>query len=658
MNQFKHLFEPIQVGNLTVKNRIALAPMSFTRQQPGGGMSDEWIAFIESVAKGGTGLITVGEADVGFFTKDNLCYLTHDDVIQVGDPKVFSRLRLMSEAIHRHGAVASIELAHGGACVPMDINKGKRPIGPGPFPTDRGIRGFGDQVIPLDEAMMNEVADDYAESAGILREAGFDMVMLHFAHGTLPHQFFSPIFNKRTDNYGGCIENRVRFPLMILNRIRQRVGSGFPLDVRISGSEVIEGGYPVEDLIEICRRIEDSVDMISISCGGVFHPEATARMAPVSFLERGCNVKYAAAVRKAGMKVPVSCVGAIAEPSHMEQILEDGDADMIYMGHALIAEPALADKALHGRIDELHRCLRCNNCQHHLFREPERQMRCAINPIVGHEQKNYDSSIPAKSKKTVLIAGGGPAGMQAALTAADRGHRVILCEKEERLGGALWFCEDVAFKSDVKVYMDRVIKRTLNDPSIEVRLNTEVTPEYAAIIGADAVFAAIGSEHIIPPIPGVDGKNVMTAKHMFQHMDDVGENVVVIGGGLVGCETAIHLGQNGRKVTLLEMTPQLAVDANQSYGHAIHENLDKYTVQMPSCKCLGIDEGCVQCERDGQPVTLAADTVILAVGMRENNEEAWKLRPAALEFSILGDCNEARRILEAVHDGFFAAMDL
>ncbi|MGB9662785.1 MAG: FAD-dependent oxidoreductase [Moorellaceae bacterium] len=651
--KYPHLFSPLKIGNLILRNRIGLAPMSFTKQAPGGGFSEEQIAFIEAVAKGGAGLITVGETLVG-----NHDGRTHDDIIMLGDPAVRRGLFRLAEVAHRHGAAISIEINHGGAMASPSFNKGRCPVGPSKFSRDLGFAEVnGEMVVEIDEATMDRIADDFAEAVWTVKECGFDMAQIHMGHGWLLHQFLSPLFNHRKDQYGGSLENRVRFPLMVLDRIRQKVGRDFPLDVRISGTDVLEGGLDVQEVARICTLLQDRIDLISVSCGGIYHKRATARMSPHVFLERGCNVYLAEEIRK-HVKIAVSTVGALADPHHLEEIIAGGKADLVYMGRALIADHELPNKALHGKDEEIFRCIRCYSCQHGLFNEPHRLMRCAINPTVGFEGKGFDVIVPAPTRKRVLIAGGGPAGLMAALTAAKRGHEVILCEKSDKLGGTLNFSNHVDFKADIKIYKDRLVKWVVNHPGIEVRLNTRVTSELSREVAPDALIVAIGAVPIVPSIPGVEQPNVFLAKDIFGREEQLGDKVVVVGGGLVGCETAVHLAHRGKKVTLVETTYNLAADATLTHREALLERLEETVNVLVNTSCTEITGNIVRCISGGLPVEIKADTVVIAVGMRELSDEAYALGEEVIEFKVVGDCRRVGKILTAVRDGYFAALDL
>lgn len=656
--KYPTLFSPLQIGSMIVKNRIALAPMSYTKRSPDGGFAEENLRYIEKVAKGGAGLITLGESIIGD-GKGACGGKSHVDIVMLTAPDNRRSLWRLSDLVHRYNVKLSVEVSHGGVFSPVEFNHGMPPMGPSKFENDLGFnRGDGTSVHVMDEKDMSLVADTFADTIAVLRESGFDMAQIHMGHGWLLHQFLSPMFNRRTDDYGGSLENRVRFPMIVLDRIRKKVGRDFPLDVRISGYEPIPGGMVIEDVVEICKLLAPKVDMISVSCGGVYHDAAAERMSPSMFMPQGINVYLAEAVRKADIGIPVSTVGALSDPAYMEEVISSGKADMCNIAHGLICDPYLPKKALHGQDEDIMPCLRCNTCQDSLCRQPQKLMRCAINPLVGLEgEPGLDPTIPAKHAKRVLVAGGGPAGMEAAYIAAQRGHQVILCEKENHLGGTLNISRTVSFKSRMKQYMEYLIHHVEAQPNIEVRLNCTVTPDLVRQIAPDAVFAALGAVAVVPPIPGIDSKLVITGKDVHGREDEVGQRVVVIGGGLVGAETAIHLLELGKQVTVVEMTSAVAADCAASHHYACMSRLTEATLLL-NTRCVQVTDRSVVVERDGQQTELAADTVILAAGMRALTKESYALDIDALDFAVIGDAVKPGKIQDATRTGFFAAMDL
>ena len=664
MNQYKNLFSPIEVGNLTLKNRIALAPMSFTVQNFDRGYPQECLQMIERVAKGGCGLIIMGETVCGEGGK------SHDDMIMLDEPKIDRSLFKMAEVCHRYGAAISVEISHGGAFAHKEFNGGNAPMAPSHYSNAPGFaRGNGDWVRPMTREDMVKVADQFAQAVKRVKDNGFDMAQIHFGHGWLIHEFLSPLFNTRTDEYGGSVENRMRFPLEILRRIREVVGRDFPLDIRISGTEVchesLEGGLDTADVIEICKAASEYVDMISVSCGGIHHFHTVQRMSPSVYIERGRNVYLAAAVRsalrEAGIMIPVSTVGALAQPEMMEQIVATGQADICNMARALIADPELPRKAKAGRDDEILHCIRCSACLSHIARNPERLARCTINPVVGHENEtDVDCNVPAPTSKNLVIVGGGPAGLEAAITAARRGHKVTILEKKDHLGGQLDFADYVPFKEDIKIYRDKRIALVEKDPNITVLLNTVATPELVAEMNPDACFAAIGAVHKELNVPGMEKNNVIYADELHANEDKLGSRIAVIGGGLTGSETAVYLADQGKNVVLIGRRNQFAFDASMPHMTATQYQIQTKLEAYSNTAVVEITEQGVLCreKETGREFLVEADTVIVAVGMKALSREATAFEGDISEFRFIGDCSKASTIRYATMQGYWAAMNL
>ena len=643
MFEYPNLFSPLRVGPLMLKNRIKTAPMSMTELGAKEELTPDIIAFYESLAAGGAAVVTIGESIVRTTNGK-----THDQMIMLGREEVRPSLIKVAEAIHSHGALANIEISHGGAMADPEYNNGEKSIGPVSFMDD-----LGDEIIGMDEDMMDDVANAFAEAAETVRDCGFDMVMIHAGHGWLLSQFLSPLSNTRTDEYGGSLENRARFPIKVIDRVRKRVGSSIAIDIRISGSEFLAGGIEIADSVEFCRLIEDKVDIINVSAGAPW----TTRMVLSTFEERGLNSELSAAVKKAVTKIPVSSVGAYTSPAMMERFIIEGKADSFVIGRGLLADPQIPNKARDSRIKEIRTCIRCFTCNEGLYYKG-RVLRCSVNPTTGFETEAKLKGHTAEIKKKVIIAGGGPAGMQAAITASKRGHEVALYEKSEVLGGALRFARHITFKSDLNKLTD-TLTFELFSQKVKLYLGTELTPEIVRREEPDVLISAIGAEPLLPPIKGLDSSTVVLGTDIYEDDVDFGLNVVIIGGGLVGCETGIHLAMQGINVTILEMREGVALDATPGYRGFMMPLLDEHTMVYTGMQVTEIvPDRVIAISRDGAEHQYKADTVILATGMQPLSEEVEAFRSTVRDFRVIGDCKKAGKVTQAIRSGYDAAMSI
>ncbi|MBW1801357.1 MAG: FAD-dependent oxidoreductase, partial [Deltaproteobacteria bacterium] len=437
--KFPNLCRPLKIGDVTLRNRMVSAPMAFPDITPEGHVTKEAAAFYELRAKGGAAVVTLSECIVHIKTG-----MSHSRHINLQDEGVLAGLTEAARSIKRHGALANVELSHGGKYAGVDVAKtpqGKAPVRYGP---SAEILPNGARVEEMPRDLVHEIVAAFGQGAALIKRAGFDMVLIHGGHGWLIHQFFSPASNRRTDEYGcDTIENRARFALEVLDSIRAAVGPGFPIEFRMSGEEHIPGGYGVHDAIQFAKLMESRIDLLQVSTGA--HENSFAITHPSMFAERGCHVHLAAEIKR-HVRIPVACIGALNDPEQMEEIIASGKADVVEMARALLADPFLPGKVMLGRDDEIVKCIRCFTC---LAERVHTQTRiCSINPVIGRE---YESrfALPASEPKKVLVAGGGPGGMETAMTAAQCGHRVILCEKSGKLGGALKCVKAFSFKKDL-----------------------------------------------------------------------------------------------------------------------------------------------------------------------------------------------------------------
>lgn len=641
--KYPNLFKPIVLANNVFRNRIFASPQGYYNvggdNLPGADMA----AFFERKALGGAASVCVGDCIVDIDTGRHYPFL-----LDMKDENTLPGLSALASAISRHGAVASAELSHAGMYATESASRSGKFYGP------VAMEGKYGPVEEMSEDMILSIAKSFGSAAAWAKRCGFGMVTIHGGHGWLLGQFYSPKLNTRSDKWGGSLENRLRFPLLVVEEVRKAVGRNFPIEYRMSGSECCESGYDLSDGVELAKALDGKVDLIHVSAGHHEVPSAMVITHPSMFLPDGCNVYLAAEIKK-HVKTPVATVGAFTSPEHMEAVIAEGMADVVEIARQSLADPDLPFKARTGRDDEIRRCIRCNNCfggagEHRI---PE----CAINPEISHELQYRSLPLP-KTLKKVLVIGGGVGGMEAALTAAQRGHKVVLCEKSGQLGGALRCEHLVPFKQNMMAYLDKQAY-LLEKSGVEVRLNTPVTPDYAEAEAADVIIAALGARPAKPPIKGIDGANVYGAEEVYVKPELAGENVTILGGGLVGIELGLFLTGLGKKVTIVEMLPRLSVHPFSMHSLALEVEIPKRGISVHlSTAASEIYEGGLKLKGPDGEFELAADTVIYATGQRPLQTEAIELSSCAPEFYQLGDCVVPKNIHAATSVAHMIACDI
>lgn len=636
-NQYPNLFTPLEIRGRLFKNRIISAP-NMLFQVVNGRPTDYYVGYLEHKAKGGAAVVNLGEVpicDGGSHTPQ--LKLSAENLNIFGE---------MAAAIKQHGALASVELTHGGRCARPFYNQ-KPVIGPVTEITETGTF-----VTAMTEKDMDDIAAAYAESAAYAMAAGFDIAHIHAAHSWLFTQFLSPIVNKRTDRYGGSLENRMRFPLMCLKRVRERVGNGMIVSMRLSGSERREGGFTPGDIAEFLSLAQKYIDFVEISTEGWLY------CMPSTYIPWETNRAFSAAVKRSGkVSIPVFLLGSIVSPEMAEEIIASGDADGVSLSRALIADPCLPNKARAGRSEDITPCLRCLRCTD--GDNATRFFRCSVNPCTAHETRTgfMEDVGKALHKKNVLVIGGGPAGIEAAVTAAERGHAVTLCEKTGSLGGTVRYAAHDELKPDLRRYLAYIVRRAERS-GVDILLNTEATPELAARLKPDHIIVAAGAE----PIPPTFIAGWQRSRHVLDiyfHPETVkGDNIAIIGGGLSGVEAGLHLAALGKKVTVLEKFKCLS-NCGTTYGWGVMYAVEKYGVSLINdASCLEITADGVVYEKDGEKMLQRADSVFYAVGMRSRRETYLALADKAPFVDIVGDARAVARIGEAVGSGYFAALDI
>ena len=644
---YPHLCSPITIGNVTFRNRMFSAPMGGTDITNDGCIGPKSTAFYELRAKGGAAAVTVSECMVHPATDGSHAYHLDESILNSLASATYT-----ADAIRRHGAIPSLELSHSGMYSGTYITDKSRQKGLAQWGPSACTRPDGVKVGELTKEMIADIVRSYGHVAGLAKRAGFEMIMIHGGHGWLINQFFSPYFNHRGDEYGGSLENRCRFAVEVLQSVRAAVGPGFPIEFRMSGSELFEGGYDLAEGCRIAQQIEPYINLLHVSAGT--YQRGFGDTHPSMFKEHGCNVYLAAEIKK-HVSVPVATIGGLNDPAQMEEIIASGKADVVYMARALLADPQLPNKVMANREGEIVRCLRCFTCM--AERAATATRRCTVNPLIGRELEG-DTVYPAPEKKKVLVAGGGPGGLYAAYTAARRGHQVILCEKDGELGGILKSEQALPFKREM-YELAGTYAALARKAGVEIRLNTAVTPELAEIEAPDALIIAVGSAPLVPPIPGLDGDNVVIVNNYYKEKDKVTDDVVVFGGGLAGCECAIHLGQEGKRVHLVEMRDALAPDANVRHRPLLLKEIERYATVHTGCKGLEVRSDGIVCEtKGGERILVPGTSVICALGQRSRTAGVDALRDCAPFVRVIGDAAKVSTITNAVYWGYHAALDI
>lgn len=643
---YPHLFSEIRIGNIRLKNRIIAAPTSPSMITSAGHFTKEMIAYLEEKAMGGASVVTYGEAIVHSATGKS-----HNKQLQLDSFGVRQGLRQATRAIHNAGAYANIQLSHGGKYGGLTSVGGDQDgceVAYGPI---YEVTPVG-EVQEMPKELILEIVNAYRKSAQLCKDCGFDMIQIHAAHGWLFSQFLSPVQNTRTDEFGGSIENRTRFLRMVLDAVRAAVGPGFPIEIRLSGDDLADNGLGMDECAQVAKLIEDQVDLYNISCGNHEDPEMFCRTHPSAFYKRGVNVYLAEAIRKVVSK-PVACVGSLNDPAAMETIIASGQADIVELGRALLADPNLPQKALMGQAQNITPCIRCYEC----FGETVKgeSIKCSVNPTMGQQ---LWEKVPRKApayKKRVLVIGGGPGGMEAAITASRRGHEVTLVEKSNRLGGNLYPAGVPYFKTDIIQLCDVMIRR-VKESGVHLILETEVTAEYIRIFDPDALVVAIGSKELYPPIKGMDLPHVVMAISAEIDPKRLGKRVAIMGGGLVGSEAAVSFHRQGLECTIIEMKGAVAEEVNSFYRGGLMAEVLKAAVCLVDTKVKEIIPEGLICESAGNEFVVEADSVVCALGFQAPYQMVDSFCEIVDEYYIVGDCNHVGQIYDAINQAYYVGM--
>jgi len=634
----KHLFTPFRIRHLSLKNRIVMPGLASFLFEEDGSVTDRTVEHYRRRAAGGPAMV-ITEA----------CAVSPEGIVslhqaRIYDDRFIEGLAKISAAIRSEGAVAALQIHHSGRQTSARLIR-QDPLAPSDLPCP-SIQG---RVTPLSIVGIQELIQKFGAAAQRARQAGFELVEIHGAHGYLINQFLSGFSNIRSDLYGGDTIGRARFAREIVQEVRRRVGSDFPVSFKISAQEFVPGGLTVEESIEILKILEGAgIDIVQVSAGNDATPEWICQ--PM-FMKKGCLTDSAASIKHA-LKIPVMAVGRINDPFLADKIIKENTADLVCMGRGLLADPEMPIKAREGRLEEIRSCLACNTCLESIFRKG--RVECLVNPVLGRE--THLNFRPALKTRKIMVIGSGPGGLNAAWVAAKRGHEVHLFEKKEAIGGKLIVGSVPGFKKEISSLIKFLITQTRMS-GVKFHLNCEVTPALIRAANPDVVILAAGAMPLLPPVEGIDKQLVVSVDDIMDGRQPDGDRIVVIGGGASGCETALYLAELGCNVAVVEMRSEMAANVEAITRKVILKKLEENKVTMlAGFKLVRIlDNGVEISGSDGAEIFIEADRVFIAVG---NQPDTRLYRQISLsgsgpgyEIHRIGDCMEPRSIKEAIYEG-------
>jgi len=665
---YNYLFSPIKINNLEIKNRIAYPALgllySYDRK-----LNDRYMEFYKERANGGVGILTIGPVGVDYIGSGVV-------VLGIDNDDVIPDFKKLTDIIKAGGARPWIQLFHAGAYSHPILIDGQTPIAPSP------VYSKYSKTTPKEMTAedIETVQEAFAGAAYRAVEAGFEGVEIIASAGYLLTQFLSPLRNERTDQYGGSFENRVRFPREVIERVRKRVGQDFPVTIRMAGNDFVPGSNTDKETAEIAKIYEAAgIDAINVTGG--WHetkvPQLPMELPRSAFSFLSLNIKKA-------VSVPVMASNRISDPDTAEEIIQNGYADMVNLGRVLIADPEWPKKAFEGRKDEIRPCTGCSQgCTDMVFQG--QPVFCVGNPRAGYETERKITK--TSDPKKVMVIGAGAGGMEAAVTAHKAGHQVEIYDRDRDIGGQLWLAGAPPHKKEIWEFI-RFYRAMINKYDIPLSLHTEVTLDLIKKKKPDHIIIAEGAEPISPPIPGIDGPEVLSSWKVLKENPPLGKKVAVIGGGSVGLETALFVAAKGTltpevlhflfayeaesverlrelmfngtsQVTVFEMLPKAGKDVGRSTRWVLFDNLKRYGITvLTDTKVLSIKNGLIQYEKETEEGSMQFDHVVVASGSRSKNHLSQLIEDTGIAFSTVGDCIKPGKINDAIHGGFLAAVNI
>jgi 2,4-dienoyl-CoA reductase-like NADH-dependent reductase (Old Yellow Enzyme family)/thioredoxin reductase len=630
----KHLFTPFQLKHIEFKNRIVMSPLASFLFAEGGGISEALLEHYRCRAAGGPAMVIVEAVAVSADGRNS------EKNGRIDHDRYTAGLAKLAQVIKSEGSVAGIQIYHCGRQTPPRVVK-KKPLAPSALPCPAILA----EVSPMTIDDIQQKVLDFGQAAVRAKEAGFELVEIHGAHGYLINQFLSAFSNIREDAYGGDTPARARFAAEVIAEVRRCLGPEFPLSFKISAQEFVPNGLNVTESTAILKiLVSAGIDLVQVSGGNDATPEWICQ--PM-FMKKACFAENAGRIRRQ-LDIPVMTVGRINDPHLAETLIQERRADLVCMGRGLLADPELPKKAAAGRFEDIRRCIACNTCMESIFKNGS--IQCLVNPVLGRELEMTLS--PARKRKRILVVGGGPGGMTVAATAAQRGHAVDLYEKRPTLGGQLVPGSRADFKQDIQ-HLIRYLHRQLEEQGVSCHLDHEVTPEEIQQSAPDAIVLATGSIPLLPPIPGIDLEHVKTYADVldtpFQHVS----NAVVVGGGATGCELALHLANTGCTVTIVEMLPDIALQLESITRKVLLKKLEESGVNLLTEHRLDKigSTGVVVKDQSGAEKAIEAQCVVIAVGTAADTRLYEEIENLDCAIFRIGDCLEARSAKAAIYEG-------